>query len=252
MRKTVVLLLLIPLLAAGCSRAASVPAPTEPPIASAADSSEPASEQTALFTEDMPDETAALTETTLPVTTTPPATTAPPVTTTVPPITTTASAPENDAYAFTVESFHKYTNQDTKQFPKSHVLLSAQDVTNYFVDHDEEYRFSEERAWNPDIPRDYDVLAAKYDDDFFRTHQLILLELAESSGSIRNTVTSVRRTAPDVVTVEIMRHAPQVMTCDMAYSHVFIELQTQDLRPTDRVEVHRTDVYTPPSTVPTE
>ena len=258
MRKVIISLILILFVMSGCARAGTQPAESETQTVEAASLTEP------IMTEQTPETEVSQTETTVPEQTSavrpdvppekktvPPVTKiAPPETTTSPPVTTTAPVRKEGEYAFSVERFRLGCSAVDSHDPKAFILLSPQDVAAYFEEYDDVYYFSAVREMNPDHPRDFDLLAAKYDEAFFRTHQLILVQISEGSGSIDNTVKSVYRTSPQEITVQIDRRRPHIQTCDMAYWHYFIELETQDLRPTDLVQVERTDVYVPPSTVP--
>ena len=75
----------------------------------------------------------------------------------------------------------------------------------------------------------------KYDDDWFASHQLVIVLLEESSGSIRHEVESV--TAGDSPSIVIHRLVPEVGTCDMAEWHILIELAANTFRPDARIPV---------------
>lgn len=248
MRKSIIPLILILILMSGCVRTGTQPVAGETQTTEAASLTEPAMTEVASETVLSQTETAIPAQTNAFGTTAPPATTAPSLSTTVPPKQTTAPASRKGAYAFSVERFRVGTGTDDSRDPKAFILLSPQDVAAYFEEYDDVYHFSELREMNPGNPRDFDRLAEKYDADFFRTRQLILVQITEGSGSITNTVKAVRRTSPRSITVEMERYFPQVQTCDMAYAHFFIELETQDLQKTDQIVVHRTVVHAPPST----
>ncbi|MBQ7546072.1 MAG: hypothetical protein IJT41_03795 [Clostridia bacterium] len=253
MRRSIIPLILVLILMSGCARSEAQPAESETQTAESASQTEPAITEVTSETALSQTETAIPTQTKAFGTTVPPATTtALPVSTTVPPAQTTVSAPREGAYAFSVERFRVGTGTDDSRDPKAFILLSPQDVAAYFEEYDDVYHFSELREMNPGNPRDFDRLAEKYDADFFRTHQLILVQITEGSGSITNTVKAVRRTSPHAITVEIERYLPQVQTCDMAYAHFFVELETQDLQKADQIVVQRTEVHAPPSTVPAQ
>ncbi|MBQ7541343.1 MAG: hypothetical protein IJT44_03515 [Clostridia bacterium] len=232
----ILLSLTLLLLIAACTRTASeisgTQAQTEPSDAQTQSQSAPAAEPDSTDAIALPDETEP---TAAPTTAAPQRTTgAPPASTTAPP----ATAAEK-SYAFQTESFRKHPTSgrtDERTFPAAHLLLSQADVQDYIAQNDAVYGFDLSRAQNAgETLRDYETLFAKYDDAWFGTHQLILVELEESSGSIRDTVKSVTRTGSGEYTIVFDRHVPQVMTCDMAYYHVFIELETKDFQPTDRV-----------------
>ena len=254
MRKTIIPLFLVLILTAGCTRTSPQHAAGQTQATDGTTLTETMSQTTETQSTDVPQtDIATPSVTTTPRTTEPPVTKrTPPEPTTIPPVTTRAPAPKEGEYAFAVESFRVGSSTDDSRDPKAYILRSPQDVASYFEEYDDVYFFSALRGMNPGNPRDFDRLAAKYDEAFFRTHQLILVQITEGSGSIGNTVKSVRRTSPHGITVQFERFVPNMLTCDMAYWHFFIELPTQDLQPTDRVQVERTAVKAPPSTVPAE
>ena len=63
---------------------------------------------------------------------------------------------------------------------------------------------------------------AKYSDDFFNRHSLLVVLVPGGSGSVRHKVTAV--TAENgVLRADIDRHNPEMCTSDMAYWQIFIE-----------------------------
>lgn len=63
----------------------------------------------------------------------------------------------------------------------------------------------------------------KYDEEFFKTTVLIVIELRETSGSVRNQVTKVVKNGDDI-TVGIKKIVPEIGTADMAEWAIFIEI----------------------------
>ena len=61
--------------------------------------------------------------------------------------------------------------------------------------------------------------AAEYTSEWFDKHQLVIVLLAEGSGSIRHTVSGVSKEQ-----IQITRSAPETMTADMAAWFILIEL----------------------------
>lgn len=68
----------------------------------------------------------------------------------------------------------------------------------------------------------------KYDDEYFKTKALIVIELREKSGSVRHEVTRVLKDN-DQVTVEIDKTVPNIGTADMAEWAIFVELDRADI-----------------------
>lgn len=63
----------------------------------------------------------------------------------------------------------------------------------------------------------------KYDEEFFKTKALIVIELRETSGSVRNQVTKVVKNGDDI-TVGIKKIVPEIGTADMAEWAIFVEI----------------------------
>lgn len=70
---------------------------------------------------------------------------------------------------------------------------------------------------------DYINYGTGYDEEFFKTKALIVIELRETSGSIRNEVTRVVKN-DDKITVEIKKTVPEIGTADMAEWAIFVEI----------------------------
>ncbi|MEG2017589.1 MAG: hypothetical protein RR128_03930 [Clostridium sp.] len=63
----------------------------------------------------------------------------------------------------------------------------------------------------------------KYDEEFFKTKSLIVIQLREGSGSIRHEVSRVVKNG-DQITVQIKVTIPEYGTADMAEWAVFVEI----------------------------
>lgn len=64
---------------------------------------------------------------------------------------------------------------------------------------------------------------SKYDEEFFKTKSLIVIQLREGSGSIRHEVTKVVKNG-DQITVQIKVTVPEFGTADMAEWAVLVEV----------------------------
>ena len=64
-----------------------------------------------------------------------------------------------------------------------------------------------------------EISSEEYDEEWFETHNLMLITVTEPSGSIRHEVTELTDQY-----VNINRLSPQVMTCDMAEWNIILEL----------------------------
>lgn len=77
----------------------------------------------------------------------------------------------------------------------------------------------------------------QYDETFFKSHNLILVTLQESSGSTRHEVVDLHLSAEEngfSLCPEIVRTISSVSTCDMAQWNIFMEI-SKDFNPTNTV-----------------
>ena len=70
---------------------------------------------------------------------------------------------------------------------------------------------------------DYLSYGDKYDEEFFKTKALIVIELQETSGSVRNEVTKVVKNG-EKITIGIKKTIPEIGTADMAEWAVYVEV----------------------------
>ncbi len=91
----------------------------------------------------------------------------------------------------------------------------------YYEENREKYDLSRKETVYADTAIGFADAMEAYDDAWFKTHQLLLVLVEESSGSVRHAVTKV--TAGPDAAVEIDRLVPEVGTADMAEWHILIE-----------------------------
>jgi len=68
----------------------------------------------------------------------------------------------------------------------------------------------------------------KYNEEYFKTKALIVIELRETSGSVRHEVTKVVKN-DNQITVEIKKIVPEIGTADMAEWVIYVELDKADV-----------------------
>lgn len=83
----------------------------------------------------------------------------------------------------------------------------------------------------------WELLTAKYSDEWFKSNDLILVLLEEPSGSINPYVTDVTRGEDRNYTVYINDDYPEAFTNDMAYWYVLVEITGTKVNPLTGVEV---------------
>lgn len=101
-------------------------------------------------------------------------------------------------------------------YPQKKLITSRSELDSYI----EEYWENAEKRWSGSYNDDEFIkAAAKYDDNWFRSHKLMLVVLETGSGSHRYNVVQVGG-----IGVTIERKLPQIETCDMAEWHILIEV----------------------------
>ncbi len=74
----------------------------------------------------------------------------------------------------------------------------------------------------------------EYDDKYFKSHNLVLLLLTSESSSINYEVIS--KTVRDgSMEVDLKRHSPEMITCDMTGWHIIIEI--------DKMPINKIDIF---------
>ncbi len=114
-------------------------------------------------------------------------------------------------------------------FPQYAVIRSASELEEI---HDELGLYI---AVNVDTT--WELLTAKYTDDWFKSNDLILVLLEEPSGSINPYVTDVTRDEDRNYTVYINDDYPEAFTNDMAYWYVLVEITGTKVNPLTGLEV---------------
>lgn len=109
------------------------------------------------------------------------------------------------------------------------VFTSAEDVRKYFdaKREDNAHRIVSDM---PGSGWEYLYPILEYNPDYFNDKVLLLFEIVENSGSIYHTVDRVKTTYNDTIEITITRHVPEMVTCDMAKDHVYVEISKDDYK----------------------
>ena len=119
------------------------------------------------------------------------------------------------SYDFNAQYIRTNHTGDYSSFPKKKVITSRAELDSYIEENKGIYSF-EYGGWSTECFID---ATAKYDDNWFNSHKLIIAVLRESSGSIGHEVVQVGG-----LDITIKRIIPQIGTDDMAYWHILIEV----------------------------
>lgn len=113
--------------------------------------------------------------------------------------------------AFSATSYRSHNTPSGIKFPQIRVIKSIEDLNNYVKEFNNE--FAEE--------------CEKYDEEYFKGKPLIVVILEEGSSSITHTVTALKRADSGGLYAYIDVNLPETGDSDMAYWHIFIELENR-------------------------
>ena len=113
--------------------------------------------------------------------------------------------------AFSATSYRSHNTPSGIKFPQIRVIKSVEDLNNYVKEFNNE--FSKE--------------CEKYDEEYFKGKPLIVVILEEGSSSITHTVTALKRADSGGLYAYIDVNLPETGDSDMAYWHIFIELENR-------------------------
>ena len=117
-------------------------------------------------------------------------------------------------YSFNAQYIRTNGYSDGAVYPKKKLITSRAELDSYIEANKDIYDF---KGW--DTITGFMNATAKYDDNWFSSHKLLVVVLEEGSGSISHTVAEVNGLG-----VTIQREIPEVGTCDMAEWHILIEV----------------------------
>ena len=112
---------------------------------------------------------------------------------------------------FSATSYRSHNTPSGIKFPQIRVIKSVEDLNEYVKEFNNE--FSEE--------------CNKYDEKYFKGKPLIVVILEEGSSSITHTVTALKRADSGGLYAYIDVNLPETGDSDMAYWHIFIELENR-------------------------
>ena len=83
----------------------------------------------------------------------------------------------------------------------------------------------------------FDDSVVKYDDAYFESSALVIVEVAKSSGSYKLKMSSVKIDDGTMV-VKFKSKCPSIATCDMAYWHIVIECTQEEVDNLTAIEIY--------------
>ena len=103
------------------------------------------------------------------------------------------------------------------------VISSIEELRNYVETNIEKYGLERKTTFYSDTTKGFEDAIEKYDEEYFRNNNLVLVLLEESSGSIRHNLEKFDINN-NIIEISIVKKIPDICTCDMAGWHIIIEV----------------------------
>lgn len=114
------------------------------------------------------------------------------------------------------------------------IIESKEELDEYFNTNKEKYNLGHRDKVYADSTIGFENAIEKYDEEFFKNKNIVLLLVTATSGSITYKADSI--TINDgVMDVKISRHAPEYCDCMMAGWHIIVE--------TEKISIDEINVY---------
>lgn len=114
------------------------------------------------------------------------------------------------------------------------VIETKEELEEYLNTNKKQYGLGHREKVYSDSTIGFEDAIAEYDEEFFKDHNIVLVLLTASSGSIRYKVTNINL-IDGVMDVNFTTKAPELVTCDMAGWHIIIE--------TEKVSIDEIDIF---------
>jgi len=130
------------------------------------------------------------------------------------------------AYAFEAQYIRTDGVHDESKYPIYVLIDSHKELEDYYETNKDVFDLERRDTVYSDTSIGFLDACDKYDETYFEDNNILLIILAEPSGSIRHNVSEVRLSREKVdYLVSIERIVPEVYTDDMATWHIFIEVE---------------------------
>lgn len=126
------------------------------------------------------------------------------------------------------------TNYVDKMNGQTLVIETKEEQEEYLNKNKKQYGLGYMEKVYSDSTIGFEDAIAEYDDEFFKNHNIVLVLLTASSGSIRYKVTNINL-IDGVMDVNFIKKSPELVTCDMAGWHIIIE--------TEKVSIDEINVF---------
>lgn len=140
------------------------------------------------------------------------------------------SSPAPESYAFTAQYIRTNGHSDGRSYPYHVVIQSREELEAYYAANKDFFDLARKETVYSNTTIGFLDACDRYNDAYFERQNLVLIVLEEGSGSVRHEITDVRHHGDgsgsfDGWDITINRIVPEVVTCDMAQWHLFLEIQ---------------------------
>ena len=120
------------------------------------------------------------------------------------------------------------TNYVSGTHGQTFVIESKEELEEYYNANKEKHNLGHREKVYSDTTIGFADATKEYDEEFFKEHNIVLVLLTASSGSIRYKVANVNLN-DGVMEINITKKTPEIGTCDMAGWHIIIETDKQEV-----------------------
>ena len=143
------------------------------------------------------------------------------------------SSQDPKSYAFAAQYIRTDGYSEDRNYPYHVVIDSKEELEAYYEANKDLFDLERKEVISSDNTIGFLDACDKYDDNYFGSHNLVLIILEEGSGSIRHEITDVSaRSDENGVSlgwdITINRVVPEIGTADMAQWHLFLEVQAEN------------------------
>ena len=120
------------------------------------------------------------------------------------------------------------TNYVSGTHGKTYVIESLEELEEYYNANKEKHNLGHREKVYSDTTIGFADATKEYDEEFFKDHNIVLVLLTASSGSIRYKVENINLN-DGVMEINITKKTPEIGTCDMAGWHVLVEIEKVEI-----------------------